>query len=327
MKAEIPAAFPYYPYFSEEEWSLAEFLATSRLSKGSIDTFLKIPWMRNCEAPPTFKNSAEFFHRIDKYLPDGPAWHCQEVSLPEAPNEPQILFYQDPVECLQFLSQSPAFDGHQAYAPVKYFSNEEFTNRVYGEINTGDAWHYYQSVIGPAETVNPAIFASDATHVTNFSGDGKVHPVYISSGQIEADFRNQPNRRAFLLVCYLPVCKFGKTQFPNTTQAKTFPGRLQARLTHKCLKIVMEPLKRAGEVAVPMVNFKGEIRMNRVFMAAWISDKEEQNLIAALGGNSCTGCKAETENLGDDKPCPVSPQNQLVIFLSINKYLNTAQVR
>ncbi|KIJ31864.1 hypothetical protein M422DRAFT_185325, partial [Sphaerobolus stellatus SS14] len=164
-------------------------------------------------------------------------WHCKEVALPEAPNEPQLLFYQDPIECLQFLAQSPAFDGHQVYGPVKYFSDVEGKNRVYGEINSGDAWHYYQSVIGPEETVNPAIFASDATHVTNFSGDGKVHPVYISSGQIQADIRNQPNRHAFLLVCYLPVCKFGKTQFPGITKAKVLPGRLQACLTHAFSKL------------------------------------------------------------------------------------------
>ncbi|KIJ48612.1 hypothetical protein M422DRAFT_131758, partial [Sphaerobolus stellatus SS14] len=216
---------------------------------------------------------------IDKFLPNGPEWHCKEVALPEAPNEPQLLFYRDPVECLKFLAQSPAFDGHQMYGPVKYFSDAEGQTRVYGELNSGDAWHYYQSIIGPEETVNPAIIASDATHVTNFSGDGKVHPVYISSGQIQADIRNQPSRRAFLLLCYLPVCKFGKTQFPNITKAGRLPGRLQARLTHKCLKIVFESLKEAGHKAVPMVNFQGHERLNRVFLAAWIADKEEQNLL------------------------------------------------
>ncbi|KIJ42508.1 hypothetical protein M422DRAFT_254285 [Sphaerobolus stellatus SS14] len=41
--------------------------------------------------------------------------------------------------------------------------------------------------------------------------------------------------------------------------------------------------------------------MNRVFLAAWLSDKEEQNLLAALGANSCTACLAETENLGEPK--------------------------
>ncbi|KIJ43308.1 hypothetical protein M422DRAFT_253510 [Sphaerobolus stellatus SS14] len=301
MDRGIPTAYPYIPFLNEEEWSLGEFLTTSRLSKGSIDTFLKTAWVRNGNMP-TFDTAEKLYDRIDRFLPNGPKWHCKEITLPEAPAEPQLLFYHDHIECLQFLAQSPVFDGHQAYGPVKYFSDSGGKNHVYGEINSGDAWHYYQSAIGPEETVNPAIFASDATHVTNFSGDGKVHPVYISSGQIQADIRNQPNRRAFLLVCYLPVCKFGKTQFPGITKAKVLSGRLQAWLTHACLKVFLKSLKEAGNKAVPMVNFRGEEQMNRVFLAAWISDKEEQNLLAALGANSCTTCFAETENLGDSRP-------------------------
>ena len=266
----------------------------------------------------TFTTADELYSRIDNFLPDGPKWYCKEVTLPEAPNEPQLLFYRNPVECLEFLSQSPAFDGHQDYSPVKHFTEKECTNRVYGEANMADAWHYYPSKIGPKETVNLAFCGSDKTHVTNFSGDGKVHPVYITSAQIRADIRNQPNRRAFLLLCYLPVCKFNKTQYPNVTQARTFPGRLQARLTHACLKIVMEKLKEAGQTAVPMVNFRGECRMNRVFLGGWIADKEEQNLLAALGANSCTGCLAETKDLGDESPCLVSLSISHFIFQFIN---------
>ena len=111
--------------------------------------------------PPTFNNADKLFHRIDKFLPEGPKSYCKEIMLPEAPIEPQLLFYQDPIECLKFLAQSPAFDGHQVYNPVKYFSDSQGKNCVYGEMNSGDAWHYYQSLIGPEETVNPAILASD----------------------------------------------------------------------------------------------------------------------------------------------------------------------
>ncbi|KIJ50674.1 hypothetical protein M422DRAFT_245312 [Sphaerobolus stellatus SS14] len=187
MKADMPAGYSYFPFLNEEEWSLAEFLATSRLSKGSINAFFKTAWMWH-HGRGSFKNATDFYHRIDKYLPNGPQWFCKEVQLKEAPNEPQVLFYRDPIECLQFLSQSPAFDGHQDYAPIKYFSEVELRNRVYGEVNSGDAWHYYQSVISPEETVNPVLLGSDGTHVTNFSGDGKVHPVYITSAQIQAHF-------------------------------------------------------------------------------------------------------------------------------------------
>jgi len=38
--ASVDGIYPYKPFFDEEEWSLAELLATSWLSKGSINTFL-----------------------------------------------------------------------------------------------------------------------------------------------------------------------------------------------------------------------------------------------------------------------------------------------
>jgi hypothetical protein len=113
--------------------------------------------------------------------------------LPEAPNEPQLLFYCDPVECLQFLAENPAFEGHQSYAPVKFFTDAKCTDWVFGDVNSGDAWHYYQSKYAPGGTVNPGIVGPDKTHVTNFSGDGKVHPVYITSAQISGDICAQPS--------------------------------------------------------------------------------------------------------------------------------------
>lgn len=47
MESNISPLYPYFPFINEEEWSMAEFLATSCLSKGSIDTFLKTAWV--CE--------------------------------------------------------------------------------------------------------------------------------------------------------------------------------------------------------------------------------------------------------------------------------------
>jgi len=178
--------------------------------------------------------------------------------------------------------------------------------QVYGEMNTGDAWHYYQGIVNQGETVNLAIVASDGTHVTNFSGDGKVHPVYISTAQIHGDIRNQSGCRAYLPVAYLPVCKFNHTEYPNPTKQQNFPGRLQSRLTHVCLKIMLNSLAQAGRVAVPMTNSCGEVRMHRVFLSAWIADKEEQNVLAALGANSCIPCLAETHDLGEPSPLGVS---------------------
>ncbi|KAF8587102.1 hypothetical protein K439DRAFT_1339075 [Ramaria rubella] len=121
-------------------------------------------------------------------------------------------------------------------------------------MNSGDAWHFYQGVIGDDKTVKPAIIASDSTHVTNFSGNGKVHPAYITSGQIDSDIHGQPSHWAFRLLTYVLVCNFSKTEFSNPTQQKAMPGCLQHHLFHACMCIVLKSMKEAGHTAVPMVD-------------------------------------------------------------------------
>ncbi|KAF8574744.1 hypothetical protein K439DRAFT_1286338, partial [Ramaria rubella] len=156
-------------------------------------------------------------------------------------------------------------------------------SRVYGDINTGDAWLELQSQVPEGITALPAMFASDATHVTNFSGDGKVHPIYVSSGHIQSMVRNQPSCGAFICVGFVPVCKFRKTEFPNKTKDEKMPGRLQARLFHKCMSIIMQPLKKAGVEPVKIPYPSGLICLSLIFLVLWLADKEEKNLIACLG--------------------------------------------
>jgi hypothetical protein len=79
-------------------------------------------------------------------------WKAAEVTPPEAPKETQILFWQDPVECICWLMENPTFEGHMNYGPVKYFNNEEISEWVHGNVNTGDAWHFYQNKILDRET-------------------------------------------------------------------------------------------------------------------------------------------------------------------------------
>ncbi|KAF8509304.1 hypothetical protein BU17DRAFT_70477 [Hysterangium stoloniferum] len=296
---------PAFPFADEAEWSLVEWLGTCGISNAEIDAFLKTKWISEMEHQPSFKTAQEMWKRIDEFLQAGPEWHSKEVVLPEAPNEPQILYYCDLVECLSYLEQNPAFEDAMNYEPILWYSNEELSDagRVYGDIYTGDAWLELQTKVPPGVTVLPAILASDATHVTNFSGDGKVHPIYASSGHIDSTVRNQPSKLAFMLVGFIPVCKFGKTEFPTKTKDNQFPGRLQARLFHTCMKIVVEPLRHAGKIPVWIPDPKGLLREHQIFLVLYLADKEEQTLIACLGKNSCTTCLAETKNLGELHIC------------------------
>ena len=49
------------------------------------------------------------------------------------------------------------------------------------------------------------IAMSDPTHLTNFSGDKKAWPVYITIGNLPLTRRNRPGSMAILILALLPV--------------------------------------------------------------------------------------------------------------------------
>ncbi|KAF8574307.1 hypothetical protein K439DRAFT_1260949, partial [Ramaria rubella] len=114
---------PEYPFESHEEWTMVEWLGTSGISNAQIDSLLQTDWMK--KHPLSSSTSKEMWKRIDEHLAAGPAWHAQEIVLPEAPNENFVLYYRDIVECLSYLEQNPAFEGFMKYEPVLWYSDEE----------------------------------------------------------------------------------------------------------------------------------------------------------------------------------------------------------
>jgi len=49
----------------------------------------------------------------------------------------------------------------------------------------------------------PILFAFDAAHLANFSGNGKVWPLYMTIGNIKSSIRNKPTSHAWVPVAIL----------------------------------------------------------------------------------------------------------------------------
>ena len=62
-----------------------------------------------------------------------------------------------------------------------------------------------QTLLDDGDTVIPIIFMSDATHLTNFSGDKKAWPVYMTIGNLSASTRMATAMHSVLLVALLPI--------------------------------------------------------------------------------------------------------------------------
>jgi hypothetical protein len=55
------------------------------------------------------------------------------------------------------------------------------------------------------DTVVPLIFMSDRTHLSNFAGDKKEWPVYMTIGNLSTKIRQMPPAHTFVMVALLPI--------------------------------------------------------------------------------------------------------------------------
>ena len=152
-------------------------------------------------------------------------------------------------------------------------------------------------------TLLSIMLASDKTHLTTFSGDKNMHPVYISIANIHKDVRNKPSRQGWMLLAKLPTHKFAalKARLDATQSEKNaMPGVLQKRLFHHCMAVVLNPLKKM-EVTTA-VDASGYERRVMAVLMAWLADLEEQWMILGLAKYSCPKCMARFKDL--DLPHP-----------------------
>ena len=139
------------------------------------------------------------------------------------------------------------------------------------------------------------ILGSDKTHLTNITGDKACHAVYMTCGNIKKDLRNKGNARAWRMVAHIPVVKFNEVDSQ---------GVLSSRLYHACLDIVLQNLKKCGEVAQEIPDSTGLVRRVRTVLLSHIGDLPEQKLIACVSGSMAPSSTASQKQFGDGKAHP-----------------------
>jgi len=61
-----------------------------------------------------------------------------------------------------------------------------------------------KSTLRVGDTLVPLIFMSDGTHLSNFAGDNKVWPVYMTIGNLSSKIRQMPSKHSVVMVALLP---------------------------------------------------------------------------------------------------------------------------
>jgi hypothetical protein len=155
-------------------------------------------------------------------------------------------------------------------------------------------------------TLTGAILATDKTHLTNFSGDKVMYPAYISIGNIYSETRRKLNNHAFMVFAYLPVTKFPNTDFTSIYKSKTagkkMPSILAKRLFHRCMSVVLTPFR--DRTPRQVIDAEGYTRSIVTVIIAYISDHEEQTMLAGVRNFQCPNCKAGFDELDHASTCP-----------------------
>ena len=114
---------------------------------------------------------------------------------------PQI-YCRDVVEVVKSLFGNPIFDGQMHFRAERIF--DESGKRLFNEIWTSDWWWEIQSKLPNGSTVIPIMLNSDATHLDKL-GHQKVHPIYITIGNITKKIRRKSSQHAIKLLGYLLI--------------------------------------------------------------------------------------------------------------------------
>ncbi|KAF8427093.1 hypothetical protein BGX38DRAFT_1106329 [Terfezia claveryi] len=72
-------------------------------------------------------------------------------------------------------------------------------------MHTGDWWWRTQKTLPVRSSLVPVLFKSDQTCLTNFSGDKKLWPLFMSIGNILSEICNKPSSQAWILIGLFPV--------------------------------------------------------------------------------------------------------------------------
>jgi len=119
------------PFSCKEEYRLADWCVKHNLSRAAINELFRNPTMaiisNFTSSHPLFKrlNEMSYARGIDSWKSGKVYYNRVADSNNLRDNDYTRFFHRNPVECIEFLMQQPAFREHMSYAPAKEFNDAE----------------------------------------------------------------------------------------------------------------------------------------------------------------------------------------------------------
>jgi Plavaka transposase len=134
---------------------------------------------------------------------------------------------------------NPLFKEHMSFTAEQHFTKEGV--RRYGEIHWSTFWWETQDQLETGATIVPILLGIDETHV-NLLGRMKVHPLYMTIGNIHKKIRRTYSQNAYRVLAYFPELK-------GTKQEREQPAFKLAKknLYHMCMSECLNQLREYGK--------------------------------------------------------------------------------
>jgi len=151
------------------------------------------------------------------------------------------------------------------------------------------------------DTLVPLIFMCDGTHLSNFAGDKKEWPVYMTIGNLSSNIRQMPSARTVVMVgllpipitnCNIPQKRLGEQRQTNREVLNEVLRRVPLPLTFK-----LNPSAESGYYKVLCAD--GNFRRCKPVLAAWLADCPEYSDLHHLERHVCFWCECPKNELGD----------------------------
>jgi hypothetical protein len=156
-----------------------------------------------------------------------------------------------------------------------------------------------QSARPVGDTVVPLVFMSDATHLTNFAGNKKAWPVYMTISNLPAAVRMRPAMQAVVLAALLPVpIKLLDVAAPQRADQRTH----KHHVTQYVLRHLLAPLCHPEGGVFTALCADANRRRCYTPVSASVADYPEHYDLQNLRHSSCIWCECPADEMGDHRP-------------------------
>jgi len=108
--------------------------------------------------------------------------------------------------------------------------------------------------------------------MTNFSGDKKGWPVYLSLGNVNTNIRSKISNRCYVLIALLPVPPKHTFKGPGKQNALRDQQDNNREILRCCFEIILRPLNDIQKLGKLMICPDGRMRLCFPIVCGWVAD-------------------------------------------------------